>query len=99
MQAVPSSAARLPRCQGFIPVMITTWVGCIIGAVEKDKIIMGKDITAGDIIIGLPSSGLHTNGYSLVRKIFGETKKALEKYYPELGQRWARHFGSAPLLL
>jgi phosphoribosylformylglycinamidine cyclo-ligase len=61
-------------------------VGCIIGAVEKDKIIMGKDITAGDIIIGLPSSGLHTNGYSLVRKIFGETKKSLEKYYPELGQ-------------
>jgi phosphoribosylformylglycinamidine cyclo-ligase len=61
-------------------------VGFIIGVVEKDKIIMGKAIAAGDAIIGLPSSGLHTNGYSLVRKIFGETKSALNKRYPELGR-------------
>ena len=58
--------------------------GFIIGVVEKEKIIMGKTIVAGDAIIGLPSSGLHTNGYSLVRKIFGETKSALDTYYPEL---------------
>ena len=61
-------------------------VGFIIGVVEKDKIIMGKMIAAGDAIIGLPSSGLHTNGYSLVRNIFGETKSALNKRYPELGR-------------
>jgi len=61
-------------------------VGFIIGVVEKKKIIMGKTIVVGDTIIGLPSSGLHTNGYSLVRKIFGETKQALDKYYPELGR-------------
>ncbi len=61
-------------------------VGFIIGVVEKEKIIMGKTIVAGDAIIGLPSSGLHTNGYSLVRKLFGETKSALDTYYPELGQ-------------
>jgi phosphoribosylformylglycinamidine cyclo-ligase len=61
-------------------------VGFIIGVVEKDKIIMGKTIAAGDAIIGLPSSGLHTNGYSLVRKIFGETASALNKRYPELGK-------------
>ncbi|TRZ52240.1 MAG: phosphoribosylformylglycinamidine cyclo-ligase [Dehalococcoidia bacterium] len=60
--------------------------GFIIGVVEKEKIIMGKTIVAGDAIIGLPSSGLHTNGYSLVRKIFGETKSALVTYYPELGR-------------
>jgi len=60
--------------------------GFIIGVVEKDKIIMGKTVTAGDAIIGLPSSGLHTNGYSLVRKIFGETKSSLDAYYPELGR-------------
>ncbi len=60
--------------------------GFIIGVVEKEKIIMGKTIVAGDAIIGLPSSGLHTNGYSLVRKIFGETKSALGVYYPELGR-------------
>jgi len=61
-------------------------VGFVIGAVEKDKIILGKDIKVGDTIIGLPSSGLHTNGYSLVRKVFGETRKSLDKYYTELGR-------------
>ena len=61
-------------------------VGFIIGVVEKERIIMGKTIVVGDAIIGLPSSGLHTNGYSLVRKIFGESKSALEAYYSELGR-------------
>lgn len=61
-------------------------VGFIIGVVEKDKIIDGSAIKKGDTIIGLPSSGLHTNGYSLVRKIFGETMEVLEKHYPELGR-------------
>ena len=60
--------------------------GFIIGVVEKEKVITGKTIAAGDAIIGLPSSGLHTNGYSLVRKIFGESKSALDTYYPELGR-------------
>lgn len=59
-------------------------VGFIIGVVEKEKFILGKTIVAGDAIIGLPSSGLHTNGYSLVRKIFGVDQ--LEKHYPELGR-------------
>jgi len=59
-------------------------VGFIIGVVEKAKLIMGKTIMAGDTIISLPSSGLHTNGYSLVRKIFGVGQ--LEKHYPELGR-------------
>ncbi len=59
-------------------------VGFIIGVVEKEKIIVGKTIAVGDTIIGLPSSGLHTNGYSLVRKIFGATQSALNSYYPEL---------------
>jgi phosphoribosylformylglycinamidine cyclo-ligase len=61
-------------------------VGFIIGVVEKDKIIQGKEISLGDTIIGLPSSGLHTNGYSMVRKIFGETKPVLNARYPELGR-------------
>jgi len=46
--------------------------GCIVGAVEKDKIIDGSSIEPGDQVYGLPSDGLHTNGYSLVRKIFFE---------------------------
>jgi len=61
-------------------------VGFIVGVVEKDKLIMGKTIAMGDTIIGLASSGLHTNGYSLVRKIFGETKSVLNTHYPELGR-------------
>ena len=61
-------------------------VGFIIGVVEKDKIIQGKNIAAGDTIVGLPSSGLHTNGYSLVRKIFGVSQSALNTRYPELGR-------------
>ena len=61
-------------------------VGFIIGVVEKEKIIVGKTIAVGDTIIGLPSSGLHTNGYSLVRKIFGETPSVLNTHYPELGR-------------
>jgi phosphoribosylformylglycinamidine cyclo-ligase len=61
-------------------------VGFIIGVVEKEKIIMGKKIAAGDTIIGLPSSGLHTNGYTLVRKIFGVDQSILNTYYPELGR-------------
>ncbi len=61
-------------------------VGFIIGVVEKEKIIMGKNILVGDAIIGLPSSGLHTNGYSLVRQIFGVSQPVLHTYYPELGR-------------
>jgi len=59
-------------------------VGFIIGVVEKSKLIVWETIVAGDIIIGLPSSGLHTNGYSLVRKIFGIDE--LGKNFPELSR-------------
>ncbi len=61
-------------------------VGFITGVVEKDRIINGSKIAAGDMIIGLPSSGLHTNGYTLVRSVLGESKSELEKYIPELGR-------------
>ena len=61
-------------------------VGFIVGGVEKKAIIDGRTIKAGDVILGLPSSGLHTNGYSLVRRIFGVEPSALNTYYPELGR-------------
>jgi phosphoribosylformylglycinamidine cyclo-ligase len=61
-------------------------VGTIIGAVEKDRIIDGQSIVPGDVILGLPSSGLHTNGYSLARKVLGESREALDIYEPMLGQ-------------
>jgi phosphoribosylformylglycinamidine cyclo-ligase len=58
--------------------------GFVIGAVEKDKIIAGKAIAVGDAVLGLPSNGLHTNGYSLARKIFGDSRQSLRKRYIEL---------------
>jgi phosphoribosylformylglycinamidine cyclo-ligase len=63
-------------------------VGFIVGVVEKKGILDGSSIAAGDVILGLPSSGLHTNGYSLARKVFGidATPSCLNKPYPELGK-------------
>lgn len=61
-------------------------VGFITGVVEKDRIINGSTIQPGDTIIGLPSSGLHTNGYTLVRKVLGETPNELNQHYSELGR-------------
>ena len=67
--------------------------GTIIGAVKKSNLITGKTITQGDVLVGLPSTGLHTNGYSLVRNVFKlrpkhntlqRRKKILAKHYPEL---------------
>lgn len=60
-------------------------VGFIVGVVEKDRIMDGRSIAPGDAIIGLPSTGLHTNGYSLVRKIFGTELAVLNAFHPELG--------------
>ncbi|MDD4923917.1 MAG: phosphoribosylformylglycinamidine cyclo-ligase [Dehalococcoidales bacterium] len=59
---------------------------CIIGVVEKENIIDGTSISAGDIAIGLASNGLHTNGYSLARKVLGDTPEAIRKFHPELGK-------------
>ena len=61
-------------------------VGTIVGAVEKDRIINGQSIVPGDVLLGLASSGLHTNGYSLARRVLGESKPAMDTFYPELGQ-------------
>ena len=62
-------------------------VGFIVGVVERDKIIDGHSIRTGDALLGLPSSGLHTNGYSLVRKVFGiDGDRSWDVFYPELGR-------------
>ncbi len=59
-------------------------VGFIVGIVEKNKIIDGKSIQSGDVILGLPSNGIHTNGYSMVRKLFDITPSSLLVLYPEM---------------
>jgi phosphoribosylformylglycinamidine cyclo-ligase len=61
-------------------------VGFIVGVVEKDRLIDQKSLRVGDAILGLSSSGLHTNGYSLARKIFGVEPSTLKVFYPELAR-------------
>ncbi|MFN3396732.1 MAG: phosphoribosylformylglycinamidine cyclo-ligase, partial [Thermodesulfovibrionales bacterium] len=61
--------------------------GFAVGVVEKRDIIDGSSIESGDVIIGITSNGLHSNGYSLVRKVFFDLKKmALSDYIPELNK-------------
>lgn len=79
--AIACKMARIPIIGGETAEMPGVYrtdchdlVGCITGVVEKDKIIDGSKISAGDLVIGLPSNGLHTNGYSLARKAFFETR-------------------------
>ena len=63
--------------------------GFAVGIVEKNRIIDGREIREGDSIIGLTSNGLHSNGFSLVRKVLLEEKKYdLEKFIPSLGKTW-----------
>jgi phosphoribosylformylglycinamidine cyclo-ligase len=69
-------------------------VGFIVGVVEKKNILDGSSIIPDDVILGLPSSGLHTNGYSLVRRVFGidANPSCLNKFYPELGKSLGEEF-------
>ena len=61
--------------------------GFIVGAVDRAKIVDGRAIVPGDVLIGLPSNGLHTNGYSLARKIvFDELKLKVDSHLPDLGE-------------
>lgn len=59
--------------------------GFVVGIVEKDKIIDGSRIADGDVLIGLASSGIHSNGYSLVRKLFNLSEEKVNQYMEKLG--------------
>jgi phosphoribosylformylglycinamidine cyclo-ligase len=69
---------------GFYPPGEYDLAGAIVGIVERDAIITGERIRAGDVAIGFPSAGLHTNGYSLARKVFENDD--LSTFIPELGR-------------
>ncbi|MGN0435416.1 MAG: phosphoribosylformylglycinamidine cyclo-ligase [Wujia sp.] len=59
--------------------------GFAVGVVEKKDLITGENIKPGDVLVGIASSGVHSNGFSLVRKVFEMTKESLDTYYDELG--------------
>ena len=66
---IGGETAEMP---GFYPDGEYDLAGFIVGVVDRDKIITGKDVQIGDVVLGLASNGLHTNGYSLARKLLFE---------------------------
>lgn len=70
---------------GLMPEDEYDLAGFAVGVVDEKKLITGADIKSGDKLIGIASSGVHSNGFSLVRKVFEMTKESLDTYYEELG--------------
>ena len=71
---------------GLMPEDEYDLAGFAVGVVDKKDIISGEKIKPGDVLVGMASSGVHSNGFSLVRKVFEMTKESLDTYYDELGK-------------
>lgn len=71
---------------GLMPEDDYDLAGFAVGVVDKKDIIDGSQMKAGDVLIGMASTGVHSNGFSLVRKVFEMTKESLDTYYEELGK-------------
>lgn len=79
---IGGETAEMP---GFYPVEEYDLAGFAVGIVDRKNMIDGKELKAGDVLIGLASSGIHSNGYSLVRKVFNMNTESLNTYYESLG--------------
>lgn len=82
---IGGETAEMP---GFYPVDEYDLAGFAVGVVDKKDLITGEGLEAGDVLIGMASSGVHSNGFSLVRKVFEKemTREGLNTYYEELGK-------------
>lgn len=78
---VGGETAEMP---GFYPIDEYDLAGFSVGIVDKKKIIDGSELSEGDVLIGLASSGVHSNGFSLVRKVFDINEETIKKTYDEL---------------
>ena len=79
---VGGETAEMP---GFYPADEYDVAGFSVGVVDKDKILRPEDQKAGDVLIGIKSSGVHSNGFSLVRKIFTVNEQTLARHFSDLG--------------
>ena len=79
---IGGETAEMP---GFYPEDEYDLAGFAVGMVDEKDLITGASLSSGDVLIGMASSGVHSNGFSLVRKVFEMTKESLDTYYDELG--------------
>ena len=79
---IGGETAEMP---GFYPEEEYDLAGFAVGIVDEKKLITGENLKPGDVLVGMASSGVHSNGFSLVRKVFEMTKESLDTYYEELG--------------
>ena len=80
---IGGETAEMP---GFYPEDEYDLAGFAVGVVDEKDLITGKELKDGDVLVGMASSGVHSNGFSLVRKVFNMTKESLDTYYDELGK-------------
>ena len=80
---IGGETAEMP---GFYPEDEYDLAGFAVGIVDQKDLITGQNIKPGDALVGIASSGVHSNGFSLVRKVFDMTKESLDTYYDELGK-------------